>query len=713
MRSGERIGRYEILGELGRGAMGAVYRARDTKLGREVAIKTIVASEELGVGRDELVHRLESEAKVAARLAHPGIVAIHDVAQEGQVSYLVLELVEGESLAQYLARGARPSPGEALEIAAQVADALAVAHGAGIVHRDIKPANLLLTRDGRIKVSDFGIAKAIGEHIGLTRSGTLIGSPAYMAPEQIKCEPLDGRSDLFSLGAVLFELLFGRKPFPADTITGLVYEIVHVDPFAGARANPPLDEGVLSLLRWTLAKARDERIPDARTFSERSRALARQLARSTGAAEHARTSHLPLPEPTFLTGAVPQASGRAQTPTRKRWPRSFWPAPAAAIALSLVAYGYVRSQGPSVADAERVAPTVAETPQPAPQTGVPELPPEVPPSSDAEAPLSAAASKTERPLREAAPESRAAAGTADLPTRVGRIGDRAAEGSEVRPVSAAIDSLGYRTGVPQTLEVPERTLAPSPQQRLLDEFGRRYRAAGRPRAVLFWNREVDDEVGVELETTSHTRRGRHSSKQTSIEETSGPAGSGQLTEAESVERRERDERVSTRRIDVGAREHGLGERNDWVLESSFTGALQNAGLRLVDRNVAMRGAQVRSGAASTGEQQLVEARALVDAAEWVIEVTLTPDDRAALGWAFRVDFTDTRTGEIVVRRFSQGHLPEPAPAEQRPFVAGARGFERQRAVPVPVNGETVGRQVAVEVLAELIRRLPEPSRNPG
>ncbi|MCZ7649649.1 MAG: serine/threonine protein kinase [Thermoanaerobaculia bacterium] len=269
------VGRYRIVEEIGRGAMGAVFRAHDPQLDREVAVKVISASlagESLPGGEAEA--RFLREARLTARLRHPGIVAVHDAGREGPDLYLVMELVEGESLAARLARGAYPAGAEALEIVAQAADALAVAHAAGVIHRDMKPGNLLLAPDGRVKVGDFGVAKAIGESTELTRTGMLVGSPAYMAPEQIKGEILDGRADLFSLGVVLYELLLRRRPFPADTVTTLVYQILHQDPLSDPAIAATLPAAQAELLQWCLAKDPAARIPDARTLATRARALA-------------------------------------------------------------------------------------------------------------------------------------------------------------------------------------------------------------------------------------------------------------------------------------------------------------------------------------------------------------------------------------------------------------------------------------------------------
>jgi serine/threonine-protein kinase len=281
----ERIGRYRLGGEIGRGAMGAVYRARDPQLQRDVAVKLISLAYATGHGDpQEAAARFAREARVAARVQHPNVVAVYDFGEEADQLYLVMELVEGETLSQRLARGDFPGTTAALDLVAQTADALAAAHRAGVIHRDIKPANLLLPAAGPVKVSDFGVAKAVGESTELTRTGMMVGSPAYMAPEQVQGQELDGRSDLFSLGVVLYELLMHRKPFPADTLTTLVFQILHQDPFESETVAGRLHPDLIDLLRWALAKERDVRIPDAVTFAARARALAAQFARTAARA---------------------------------------------------------------------------------------------------------------------------------------------------------------------------------------------------------------------------------------------------------------------------------------------------------------------------------------------------------------------------------------------------------------------------------------------
>jgi serine/threonine-protein kinase len=265
--------------------MGTVLRAIDPALEREVAVKIIAPRRDLGErGHQEMMQRFLREAKLAARINHPGVVTVYDAGEDDSTLYLVMELVEGESLLQRLERGAYPNRAEALRIVAETAEALAAAHALGVVHRDIKPSNILITRANRIKVTDFGVAKAIGEDSGLTRTGAAIGSPCYMSPEQVMGRDLDGRSDLFSLGVVLFEMLLRRRPFPADTITTLVYQILNTDPLAEKDRLGSLDDDLVELLRSCLAKEPSGRAADASSLAARARALAGQPVDRAGTA---------------------------------------------------------------------------------------------------------------------------------------------------------------------------------------------------------------------------------------------------------------------------------------------------------------------------------------------------------------------------------------------------------------------------------------------
>lgn len=224
------IGRYRIVSELGRGAMGVVYRARDPKLGRELAVKTIrlkdhANPEEIGSLRKRLVR----EAQSAGRLAHPGIVTVFDVGEEDGVAYFTMELVEGQKLSDY--RAADLEFGTKLQflsdLLSMAGSALDYAHAHGVVHRDVKPANIMVTQTG-VKIMDFGVARMHSSE--LTVTGTVVGSPSYMSPEQVQGESLDGRSDQFSLGIVAYEILAGVKPFRSSNLTTTLFKLVNADP---------------------------------------------------------------------------------------------------------------------------------------------------------------------------------------------------------------------------------------------------------------------------------------------------------------------------------------------------------------------------------------------------------------------------------------------------------------------------------------------------
>jgi len=263
----KRIGRYEVLKELGRGSMGAVYKARDPQIGRTVAIKIILTANLSAEDLDRYCQRFQREAQAAGQMSHPGIVTIHDIAQDdsGQ-PYLVMEFIEGTPLDRLLAAGAGRLPLErALDIGLQVAQALDYAHRRGVIHRDIKPANILLTSEGRAKIADFGIAK-LGD-TQLTQAGQMMGTPAFMSPEQFSGGTVDPRSDLFSLGAMLYWMTTGERPFAGDTLTVVSYRIVHATPLPACQADPTLPADVDTVLSRCLAKNPDDRYPSCRELA--------------------------------------------------------------------------------------------------------------------------------------------------------------------------------------------------------------------------------------------------------------------------------------------------------------------------------------------------------------------------------------------------------------------------------------------------------------
>jgi serine/threonine protein kinase len=263
-----RIGRYEIQGEVGRGAMGIVYLGYDPRLRRRVAVKTYVLPEGIS---DELIRefhvRFLREAQAAASLSHPGIVTIFDAGEDPaqNLPFIAMEYIQGRSMKQLLEKGDRLEPGWVFTFGTVLADALHVAHQAGIIHRDIKPANILLRGpDGAAKIADFGVARLSTSD--LTQTGASLGSPAYMSPEQIRGGPLDGRSDLFSLAAVLYEAISGRRPFQGEDLPSLVYSIAHESPVPISRRVRKLPSGLDEFFERALAKDPDQRFPSGEAF---------------------------------------------------------------------------------------------------------------------------------------------------------------------------------------------------------------------------------------------------------------------------------------------------------------------------------------------------------------------------------------------------------------------------------------------------------------
>ncbi len=276
----KRIGRYELLAELGHGAMGIVYKACDPHLDRTVAIKTLRL--DLGLApehQEDLRRRFHREAMAAGRLNHPNIVAIHDVLGVEGTPYIVMEYVEGQTLAQLLAAGGPLPPPQAVELVLQACRALEYAHARGVVHRDVKPANILVARGGEVKVSDFGIARIAGTK--MTQTGTMLGSPSYMSPEQVRGVEVDGRSDLFSLGVVLYEALAGADPFTGESPSTVLYKIVHEEPAALPERNGAVPAALDAVVQRALAKDPERRFPTAGAFAD---ALSRALEHVTGVA---------------------------------------------------------------------------------------------------------------------------------------------------------------------------------------------------------------------------------------------------------------------------------------------------------------------------------------------------------------------------------------------------------------------------------------------
>ena len=270
------LGRYEILKELGKGAMGIVYLGRDPQIGREMAIKTIRFSDEY---EDDEAERIKeqffAEAQTAGMLSHPNIVTIYDAGSDHDLSYIAMEFLEGYDLKEHASKNNLLPIREVLRHVANVAEALGYAHSKGVVHRDIKPANIMLLKGGVAKVTDFGIARAMAS--SKTKTGVVKGTPFYMSPEQITGKKVDGRTDIFSLGVVLYELLSGTQPFRADDLTGLIYKITSDEPEPIHEHNPKVPKAVAQIIEKALTKDRDRRYQKAEQMAEHLRIVGRKM----------------------------------------------------------------------------------------------------------------------------------------------------------------------------------------------------------------------------------------------------------------------------------------------------------------------------------------------------------------------------------------------------------------------------------------------------
>ncbi|HUF07737.1 MAG TPA: serine/threonine-protein kinase, partial [Rhodothermales bacterium] len=260
------FGPYRIEEEIGRGGMGVVYRARDDRLQRSVALKLLAPV----TGTDPTAQdRFFAEARAASAIDHPNICTVFDVGEtaSGQ-RYIAMAFYDGRTLKERIAEGTI-GPDEAVAIALQIADGLAAAHARGIVHRDVKPGNILLTDSGTVKLLDFGVAKMAG--VDLTVTNATLGTAAYMSPEQAKGEPVDGRTDIWALGAILYEMLTGRRPFPGDYQQAVIYGILNEDPDLGSL--DAFDAAISRIVATALSKVKEERFEDAGAFAAELRAI--------------------------------------------------------------------------------------------------------------------------------------------------------------------------------------------------------------------------------------------------------------------------------------------------------------------------------------------------------------------------------------------------------------------------------------------------------
>jgi serine/threonine-protein kinase len=323
MAKPKKIGRYKIVDELGRGAMGVVYRAQDPALDRTVALKTIILSDEAEGGAD-YAKRFFLEAKAAGKLTHPNIVTTFDFGEEDGVAYMAMELLEGTDLRERLKDGALPAA-EAVDTAAQIAQGLAFAHERGVVHRDVKPANIMLLERGTAKIMDFGIARMrAADH--KTSTGMVLGTPKYMSPEQIVGTPVDHRSDIFSLGIVLYEMLTGVRLFSGDDVAQIAHNVTQVEPEPPTRLDPTLPSMIDFVVARALKKDPAVRYQDARELAadlETCLAELRGREAPVDKEDATRTVRLETPDTAQLAPAAKAIATDTRLPLSRQFDSSF------------------------------------------------------------------------------------------------------------------------------------------------------------------------------------------------------------------------------------------------------------------------------------------------------------------------------------------------------------------------------------------------------
>src|SRR5438477_2077998 len=309
------LGKYEIRREIGRGAMGVVYEGYDPAIKRVVALKTIRAEQLAGGEADAVVARFRREAQAAGRLNHPNIVSIYEFGEERGVWYIAMELVQGRELKACFDADERFRIGDAVRIMGGILAALDYSHKQGVIHRDIKPANIFLLEDGSVKVADFGIAHI--ESSNLTQVGTVLGTPSYMSPEQIMGLPIDGRSDLFSAGVILYQFLTGERPF-AGSATTTMQKVLKEEPLPPSTLNVQLPPAMDAVVRKALAKRADERFQTAQEFAEAVRSAvpaAQAPVAAPRAAAHSDPTLVSAAEATMANVPPPSIRQPTQPPT--------------------------------------------------------------------------------------------------------------------------------------------------------------------------------------------------------------------------------------------------------------------------------------------------------------------------------------------------------------------------------------------------------------
>ena len=277
----KKLGRYDLVRVLGKGAMGIVYEGRDPNLDRRVAIKTVKVENLSEEAATEYEARFRTEARSAARLQHPNIVSVYDSDRDGDIAFLVMEYIQGDDLKHHLDKGARYSLEQSLKMIRDLLSALDYAHKQGIVHRDIKPANLLIEPGGRVKLTDFGVARMQDSGDATRTQGNMVGTLKYMSPEQVQGQKIDSRADLFSVGVVLYQLLTDKRPFDGDNDFSIIHQIIGHTPAPPSSFNARLPSAIDAVVARALAKDREQRFATARDFASALQSAIRRAEDAT------------------------------------------------------------------------------------------------------------------------------------------------------------------------------------------------------------------------------------------------------------------------------------------------------------------------------------------------------------------------------------------------------------------------------------------------